>query len=161
MTSFAMSSPKPSFLVSPKDISLKTAIFWLLRIGAGLNFIGHGTWGVLTKEAWLPFFSVANIGPDVAYRFMPLIGLSDIMFGLLVIFRPMRSVIFCIAFWSAWTALLRPLAGQGWREEYNRYRPHSSLGYQTPEEFANSIVRPLDIPDNAEVGPKTLTLSGT
>ena len=23
-----------------------------------------------------------------------------------------------------------------WREEYNRERPHSSLGYRTPEEFA-------------------------
>ena len=23
-----------------------------------------------------------------------------------------------------------------WRQEYNRYRPHSSLGYLTPEEFA-------------------------
>lgn len=26
-----------------------------------------------------------------------------------------------------------------WREEYNRYRPHSSLGYQTPVEFATSL----------------------
>jgi putative transposase len=24
-----------------------------------------------------------------------------------------------------------------WREEYNSYRPHSSLRYKTPEEFAN------------------------
>jgi len=26
---------------------------------------------------------------------------------------------------------------EAWREEYNRYRPHSSLGYLTPEEFAS------------------------
>jgi putative transposase len=25
---------------------------------------------------------------------------------------------------------------EAWREEYNRERPHSSLCYQTPEEFA-------------------------
>ena len=25
---------------------------------------------------------------------------------------------------------------ENWREEYNRYRPHSSLGYLTPIEFA-------------------------
>lgn len=27
-----------------------------------------------------------------------------------------------------------------YQEEYNRYRPHSSLGYQTPEEFAASCI---------------------
>lgn len=27
----------------------------------------------------------------------------------------------------------------GWREEYNRERPHSSLGYRTPEEFAREM----------------------
>src|SRR5918996_2004986 len=36
----------------------------------------------------------------------------------------------------------------GWREEYNQYRLHSSLSYQTPAEFAASVARPLDLVDN-------------
>ena len=35
-------------------------------------------------------------------------------------------------FWNLWDAR-RKIAC--WREEYNRHRPHSALGYQTPEEF--------------------------
>jgi hypothetical protein len=28
---------------------------------------------------------------------------------------------------------------ENWRQEYNNYRPHSSLGYSTPAEVLNSI----------------------
>ena len=35
-----------------------------------------------------------------------------------------------------------------WREEYNRYRPHSSLDYQTPEEFAASYTSIQGLPDS-------------
>jgi putative transposase len=28
---------------------------------------------------------------------------------------------------------------EGWRIDYNRVRPHSSLGYLTPEEFATKL----------------------
>ena len=30
---------------------------------------------------------------------------------------------------------------EGWRQHYNRERPHSSLGYQTPEEFKSGWIR--------------------
>lgn len=49
----------------------------------------------------------------------------------------------------------------GWREEYNHYRPHRSLGFQTPAEFTASVVQPLEQSDLAPVDSKTLTLSGT
>ena len=32
---------------------------------------------------------------------------------------------------------------EGWREEYNRDRPHSSLGYRTPNEFAQTLGIPV------------------
>ena len=34
----------------------------------------------------------------------------------------------------------------GWREDYNRRRPHGALGYRTPEEFAGSWAAPASAP---------------
>ena len=45
-----------------------------------------------------------------------------------------------------------------WREEYNKYRPHSSLDYQTPEEFASAFKQPLELPDPGEVRVPFLSL---
>jgi putative transposase len=41
---------------------------------------------------------------------------------------------------------------EAWREEYNRERPHSSLGYRTPEEFARGA-RHWDAPSGASQCP--------
>lgn len=53
-----------------------------------------------------------------------------------------------------------------WREEYNRRRPHSALGYRTPEEFATACVPPgsatLRPPEHTrEEEGLTLITSGT
>ena len=45
-----------------------------------------------------------------------------------------------------------------WREEYNRYRPHSSLNYQTPEEFAASFASLQGLPDSRGTVVPTLSL---
>lgn len=95
-------------------------VMWILRIGAGLCFIGHGAFGILGKAAWLPYFAVLGIGPEVAFKLMPMIGLVDILVGLLVILRPHPAALVYMVFWASWTALLRPLAGEPFWEALER-----------------------------------------
>jgi hypothetical protein len=77
--------------------------------------VGHGAFGILTKQAWVPYFAVAHIGPGTAYKLMPLIGAVDITMGCLVLVSPRPAVVYWMTLWAVWTALLRPLAGEsGW-----------------------------------------------
>jgi len=87
-------------------------VHWCLRIGAAACFIGHGAFGVITKSAWLPYFAVTGISPDVAYALMPVIGTLDIVLGLTVLLSPRPIVLLYMSVWALWTALLRPLAGE-------------------------------------------------
>jgi len=92
----------------------------LLRIGAAGCFIGHGAFGVIGKEAWLPYFAVAGIPETWAWRLMPLVGGVDILVGLLVLLAPRGILLMYMAGWAFWTALLRPLAGESFFETLER-----------------------------------------
>jgi hypothetical protein len=92
----------------------------LLRLGLAACFIGHGTYGVLTKAAWVPYFGVVGIGEDWAWRLMPWVGAMDIVFGFLALVHPCRALFAWTALWAFWTALLRPLAGEPFWETLER-----------------------------------------
>ena len=49
-------------------------------------------------------------------------------------------------FWNLWDAKRKIAA---WRIEYNTNRPHSSLAYRTPAEFAEQVASPSTPSDNA------------
>lgn len=85
---------------------------WCLRIGAAACFIGHGAFGIITKEAWVAYFAVVGIDRDVAYALMPVVGSIDIAAGVLVLLSPRPIVLLYMAIWGLWTATLRPLAGE-------------------------------------------------
>lgn len=106
-----------------RAISLETLqqqLIHVLTLAAALCFIGHGAWGIITKSAWVPFFTSVGISEVWAYRLMPFVGGMDIALGLLLISRPMRAIMVWIALWGFWTALLRPIAGQSIWEFWER-----------------------------------------
>lgn len=88
------------------------ALGWTLRLGASLCFIGHGAFGVMTKPAWVPYFGIAGIPPDAAFRWMPVVGSLDILMGCLIVLAPRPAIAAWMTGWAIWTALLRPLTGE-------------------------------------------------
>jgi hypothetical protein len=105
-------TPRPA--APPRALALADAgpLHWLLRIACGAEFVGHGAFGILTKAAWVPYFGVVGIPPELAWRLMPLIGSVDITLGLLTLLRPTRAVLLYMACWGLLTATIRPLAGE-------------------------------------------------
>lgn len=100
--------------------SNETQTYWFLRIGAALCFIGHGAFGFITKAAWLPYFAVVGIPEAWAWRMMPLVGAVDVVAGMAVLFAPRGLPLLYMVVWAAWTALLRPLAGESVFETLER-----------------------------------------
>ena len=81
-------------------------LYWLLRLGVVGCFLGHGAYGVLTKEAWLPYFGVVGIDRAWAYRLMPWIGAMDVGLGLTMAVVPLRWIAGAVRR-PMWTRFLR------------------------------------------------------
>lgn len=108
----ADASPDAEHADLPASAAHTATLHWLLRLACGLEFIGHGAFGIITKPAWVAYYAVVGIPEPWAYRLMPLTGGVDIFLGFLVLFKPLRAALLYMAVWGLWTALLRPLAGE-------------------------------------------------
>jgi hypothetical protein len=97
-----------------------TTLHWILPVAVAACFIGHGAFGIITKAAWLPYFAIFGIPEAWAWRLMPMVGIVDITVGVLTLFQPIRAVVLYMTFWGLQTACLRPLAGQGVWELFER-----------------------------------------
>jgi hypothetical protein len=95
-------------------------IHFTLRIAIAMCFIGHGAFGIITKEIWTHYFAVFGIGRTAAYRLMPLVGVVDIFLGVLMLLRPMRAIAGWLVIWALVTAALRPLSGEPFAEMVER-----------------------------------------
>jgi len=73
--------------------SIAHKLHWLLRLGVIGCFIGHGAYGFITKEAWVPYFGVVGLDRAWAYRLMPWLGLMDVSLGLLMALVPLPIIL--------------------------------------------------------------------
>jgi hypothetical protein len=99
---------------------IEKKVYYTLRVASAMCFIGHGAFGIITKEIWCNYFAVFGIGHDMAYTLMPYVGTMDICMGLLIIFFPLRIVFGWLLVWGLITASLRPLSGEPFAEMIER-----------------------------------------
>ena len=95
-------------------------IYYTLRIAAAMCFIGHGAFGIITKQIWCNYFAVFGIGHDLAYRLMPWLGTVDILMGISLLLYPVRAVLLWLIVWGSITAFLRPMSGEPFAEFIER-----------------------------------------
>jgi hypothetical protein len=100
--------------------TMEWKIHWLFRLALFCEFVGHGAFGVLTKAAWVHYFALFGISEAWAWTLMPVVGSVDIALGVLTLLVPRRALLLYMSFWGLFTALLRPLAGEGWWEFFER-----------------------------------------
>ena len=89
------------------------SLHWLFRLALCAEFVGHGAFGVLTKQAWVPYFTMFGFPEAWAWYLMPGVGSVDITLGVLALLAPTRAGLLYMGGWALFTALLRPLAGEG------------------------------------------------
>ncbi|MGH8066727.1 MAG: hypothetical protein ACRERE_16125 [Candidatus Entotheonellia bacterium] len=113
-----------------RTLPLERKLHWILRIGVVGCFIGHGAYGLMTKEVWVPYFGVVGFDRAWAYQLMPWIGVMDISLGLTMALVPLPIVLLHLTVWGVWTAVLRPLSGDSVWESVER-----AGNYGTPLAF--------------------------
>jgi hypothetical protein len=101
-------------------LSLQQKIHYTLRFAIAMCFIGHGSFGIITKPIWVNYFAVFGIGKAMAYHLMPVLGIFDIILGIVMLIVPLRIIPMWLVFWGIVTALLRPLSGEPFAEFIER-----------------------------------------
>jgi len=95
-------------------------IYYALYIAMVMCMIGHGAFGIITKQIWCNYFGVFGIGHNMSYKLMPVVGSIDILMGIIMLFHPNRAIAIWLVGWGFATASLRPLSGEPFAELIER-----------------------------------------
>ena len=101
-------------------LTIEQKLHYTLRLAIAMCFIGHGSFGILTKPIWVNYFAVFGIGKIWAYKLMPILGGFDIALGTIMLIKPIRAIVIWLVIWGFITAALRPLSGEPFAELIER-----------------------------------------
>ena len=83
-------------------------IEWVLRIAVAGEFIGHGMFAVQAKSSWFGYFEPFGLtDPGTITSMLMVVGIVDLLLGVLVLIKPIRPAILWMAVWGLFTALIR------------------------------------------------------
>jgi hypothetical protein len=144
-------------------------IHYTLRIAAAMCFIGHGAFGLITKEIWCNYFALFGIGKIMAFRLMPFLGTADILMGISLLLKPTRFVACWLVVWALMTALCRPLSGEPFAEFIERAGNYGvpfcllllSGGLSLKRLQLTSVIKPQEDVDEKILGNVKLALRVT
>lgn len=86
---------------------------WVLRVAVSGEFIGHGVFALQGKQAWIGWIQqLTGASPETASSLLYAVGVGDIALGIIVLIFPIPFLLFWMAVWGFWTALVRPLVGE-------------------------------------------------
>lgn len=81
---------------------------WVLKISLFGTFFGHGMFAIQAKASWFKYFEAVGItNPETITQLLLLVGIMDIAFAILILFKPVRIVLLWMAIWGLWTAMIR------------------------------------------------------
>lgn len=84
----------------------------ILRVAMFGEFFGHGVFAWQLKQKFLDMLaSMTGITGDLAKNLMQAVGAVDIVVALIVLFKPIRILLFWGAIWALLTAIARPVSG--------------------------------------------------
>lgn len=92
----------------------------ILRIGAGICFIGHGSLALMASPKFIGLLASFGIEGDLAVNSLLGIGILDVLVGLAILFKPNVYVLGWATLWTTMTIIAWGIHGDGIMDLFRR-----------------------------------------
>jgi len=144
--------------LNAQENKMKTSI--ILRLGAGLCFVGHGILALTAKAKFIALLATFNIEPALAIQLLKLIGAVDIIVGLMILFHPTKWVLKWAMIWTGLTIVAWFIHGDSLMDLMRRApyfaAPFALLSLMNSKSSVHDETEPVLPIENSERGDQAI-----